>query len=517
MSISKYVKQLRPRQECIVTPTDKIQKVLKEAPELSGSEDNFATELVSFIDDSVGGIDGEVVKDERPNKNTGKKIGVYITLPADKRIPYVQYAKKIIESDPDLEEVTVSDTRRTKDFAFQHKDMNKYVYVNTRPDGKRGGGVTADPNELMTAALCTLSKIPKVETIEDLDALINQVKEITRSGKIIGFTALEVEALEQNYTNLIQAISAAEVIMKRGYKSADKVYLTGKSWDDDVKQFQVTKFGMRDFNASDFIIKKGKNFIGISLKKKESANIPDPTLINKSFSSMIQGKEFDAVRNELDIASGEFYTRVIQVLHRFQKARPKQAVDKDGIPFLSDSMMKDLGPNAKGVNNKNWKKFVQRIPNAIINLQLKKSKSLFKPIADVIIKNSDLFGNQLLQLIFKTDLKELQKVNFDFALVTGVGRYLPTRGPVIEEGEYKDIDTMTTKLNDLFKSGKVQMVLNDKKTQAFERGATSASLAFILKVGSTPICEVQMRYKGNFRAAPNFLAQMTPEFKGLLK
>ena len=35
--------------------------------------------------------------------------------------------------------------------------IDKYVYVNTRPDSKRGGGAKADPNELMTAALCTLT------------------------------------------------------------------------------------------------------------------------------------------------------------------------------------------------------------------------------------------------------------------------------------------------------------------------------------------------------------------------
>ena len=44
------------------------------------------------------------------------------------------------------------------------------------------------------------------------------------------------------------AVSAANSIISAGYGNADKVYLTGQAWDDDVKQFQVTKYGMKDFN-----------------------------------------------------------------------------------------------------------------------------------------------------------------------------------------------------------------------------------------------------------------------------
>ena len=72
-------------------------------------------------------------------------------------------------------------------------------------------------------------------------------------------------------------------------------------------------------------------------------------------------------------------------------------------------------------------------------------------------------------------------------------------------------------LDKLFTSGKVKMVLDPRKTQAFERGATAAQLFFQLIVGNTPISDITLRYKGNFRAAPNFLATPTKEFKNLLK
>jgi len=514
MGITNYVRQVKPRQNKSVNHLEKIQEALDYK---EGQDDaQFAVELVTEIDDKIGSINGEISKDSRTGKTTGKRIGVQIILSDEKRIPFTALANDVISDDDDLEKKSPSTTRARKDFMFRHKDMNKDIYVQTRPDGKRGGGAKADPNELMTASLCTLSSVPEVSTIEELDSIIEQVKKIVKSGKVIGFTSLEVEALEKDYNNLCMAISAADVIIKNFGGSADKVYLTGKAWDKDVKQFQITKYGMKDFNASDFIVKKGNSFLGVSLKKKASTTTADPTLINKGFSTMIQGSNFDKVRDELDIAAGEFYVRLVKTAQILQRRKPKVAVDKDGSPWLDKAMLKELGPKGTGINTTNWKTFVQRIPNELVNYQLKKSRTWFKPLAEVIVKNSDMFGNQLLQLIFKMDLQDLKKLNFDFALVTGIGRQL-VKGPVIEKGEYKGVETMVGALDNLISKGKVQMVLDPRKTQAYEKGATSAQLFFQLKIGGVPISDITMRYKGNFRAAPNFLAIPTKEFKELLK
>jgi len=518
MNLRGIVKQVKnPALENKVTPINKISDFLSEALEFKGGNDEqFAVKLVSEIDDNISSVDGEISKDSRPNKTTGKRIGVQIVMPASKRIAFTTMANEVIAKDTDLELKKPSSTRAKKDFLFKHKDMDRDIYVQTRPDGKLGGGSKADPNELMTAALCTLSSVPEVTTVDELDALIEQVKQIVKSGKIVGFTSLEVEALEKDYGNLCQAISAAGTINKNYGGGADKVYLTGKAWDDDVKKFQITKYGMKDYNASDFIVKRGTGFLGVSLKKKISATTADPTLINKGFSTMIQGQEFDSVRKELDQAAGEFYVRLIRTALIFQRRRPKLSVDKDGNPWLDADMIKELGNKGQGINTGNWQKFVQRIPNDLVNYQLKKSRTWFKPLADVIVKNSNLFGTQLLQLIFKMDLQDLKKMNFDFALVTGIGRQL-VKGPVIENGEYKSVDTMIGALDKLYSSGKVRMVLDPKRTQAYEKGSTAAQLFFQLNVGTTPISDITLRYKGNFRAAPNFLATPTKEFKELLK
>ena len=489
-----------------------------ESLEYDGADEkDFAVDVVADIDKQIGSINGEVSLDQRSGRTNSKKIGVQIILKPNERVKFTTLSNDIIGSDEDLSLESPTSSRATKDFAFKHKDIDRKIYVTTRPDSKRGGGATADPNELMTAALTTMSSIPTVETVEDLDALIVEVKKVIKSGKVIGYTSFEEQALENDYSNLVQAISAAEVIAKKGgWKGVDKVYLTGKAWSDDVKQFQVTKYGMKDFNASDFIMKKGDNYIGISLKKKKSVTTGDPTLINKGFTTLLQGKTFDKVRKELDDASYTFYSGVVKTAQRFQLARPKIAVDKDGNPWIRKDLMDKLGKNAKNLSTSNWQSFVTALPNDLINYQLKKNKSIFKPISDVIEKNADLFADTLIRLILKTELKELQKVNFDFALVTGIGRMLKS-GLVIESGDYQDVDTMTTKVDELFKTGKPSMKLDKNKTQAFDKGSTAAMLHMILSIGSTPVCDVTLRYKGNFTSAPSFLATFSKQFKEALK
>ena len=152
-----------------------------------------------------------------------------------------------------------------------------------------------------------------------------------------------------------------------------------------------------------------------------------------------------------------------------------------------------------------------------INRVLKGKRTLFKVMGQTIIKNGDLIANQLVQLIFKADLKELKKSEFDFTLVTGIGDYGPSKGVVVEKGEYKDIDSVTSVLDDLFSQGKPQMVYTPGEKQAFHAGATAANLKFDLMIGKMAIANITLRYKGDFRSAPNFNATMTPEFKKLYK
>ena len=497
-----------------------LEMMLREAPEFSGTDEaTNALELTGFIDDQISSISGDVQTDPRAKSSNGSKIGIQIILDPNDRIKFTTMAKSIIASDPDLSLRKVSSSRATKDFAFDHEELGKYVYVNTRPNTKRGGGSKADPNELMTAALCTLTTFDKVNTVEEMDALIDQVRKIVPK-KVEGYTELELSSMDNDYENLAKAVSAARAILKEGNGGADKVYLTAKAWHDDVKGFKRTKYGMADFNASDFIIKKGTNYIGISLKKKKSPTTADPTIINNSLFALLRksGVEgSDVVADDLELAAGKFYIKIVRLAQRYQKRFPKKAKDKNGNPYLDKETIKDLGKRGTGINNKNWKTFVQKIPNEFINKQLSSSTAtILKPMADAIVDKADIFADILLEVIIKSSLRELKNVSFDYALVTGIGRYLKS-GIVVDKGDYTSVEVMATKLDELFQTGKPNMKLNSNKTQAFDKGATAAIVHFDLFVGTTKISDLQLRYKGNFQSAPSFQAQLSKDFKEALK
>ena len=276
---------------------------------------------------------------------------------------------------------------------------------------------------------------------------------------------------------------------------------------------------MKDFNSSDYIVKKGNNYIGISLKKKKRLGEADPTLINKSLASMLIAFETDADNKfkssseQLTNKISEFYSLVI--IENIKNFPKKDQADIQAL-LKGNNKKKQLKILIGSGNKRPWKTFVKSLSNEIINKSLKSKSSVFKDMDDIIIKGQRAFANSLVQLIFKADLKDLKEVNFDFALVTGVGRYLKT-GPVIEKGEYKDIDTMTTVLDDLFSNGTPTIERDGNVKQAFEFGATAATLAYVLKIGKVPLVNLELRYKGSFTSSPSFQAKMRPEFKALFK
>ena len=474
----------------------RFQTYLKE--ETAIDENARALELVAEIDNAIGSIPTEIALDDRPAYNSGKKLGISMMMDDAMRTKYASMANAIIEERDDLEPAPVKPARITKDFAFRHKDLEKYVYVNCRPSGKRSAAGD-DPHELMTAGLMLKSSLPIPTTSDEMDVLIDEVKK--NLGNISGYKSGQVEKLGGDYANMAKAVSAAKALHDNGWGGADKVYLTGQAWDDDVKKFQITKYGMQDFNSSDFIIKKGSKYMGVSLKKKIRLSEADPTLINKSFSTLFQGKEFESLMETLDKSAGMFYLRVI--------ARAK----KDGVlDPATEKLMKKTRPSTK-----NWKLFIQQIPNEIINAELKKSRSLFGKMGKIISQNKELIANQLVQLIFKADLKELQSVDFDFSLVTGIGDYGARKGVVVEKAEYKNIDTVSEKIENLASKGGASIDYTPGEVQAFQPGATAAMLKLDLSLGGTVLANIVLRYKGNFRSAPSFTAFMSDEFKAIYR
>ena len=493
MSIRKFVRQVRPVQENKINYVNKVQQLIVE--ELTPSEElQEAIKLVERIDSKILGINGEAeLKDD--NKN---RIQIIQVVPDKDRIKFCSLAREVIQSEEDFELIPITTARSEKDYHFRHKDFSRSIYVILKPSGARGS-VRDDPNELLTGIFSCID-YSNPTTIEELDLLIDLAKE--NVSKSEGHTQGQVDLFDKAYTNACQAISAANGIKKMLGGNAEKVFMTGKKWPSEVEGFKRDSYGMRDFNSSDIILKRGKTYFGVSLKKKQSKTAEDPTVLNKAFDSLLNGDKFTPVKEQLERKKEQFYVTVIQ------------------------NAMKEGKLNKRPVSAKNWKTFLgggkegtkSKLGNDYVNKSLKSTGSLFKDMADIIKKNEKLIGESLINLILKLDLKDLQKNNFMFSLVTGNGRYLPTKGAIIEDADIYDIDTIVEKMDSLGWSDRdIKIEFNNRKLQAFDVGAGSAKLFYVLKVGKMDIVKFEIRYKGNFSSQPQFLGVFTNKFKALLK
>ena len=74
---------------------------------------------------------------------------------------------------------------------------------------------------------------------------------------------------------------------------ATAVYMTGATWPSNVDIFRMKDQSSGfDYNSSDLVVQAGpKKFFGISLKKKPRQESPDPTIINKAFSTFLDGDD----------------------------------------------------------------------------------------------------------------------------------------------------------------------------------------------------------------------------------
>ena len=493
MSLQGYVNQLRPRKESYVNHVDKIKRYISEemTPE---AEVQRAIELVELIDTKVATIDAQTQL-----KETNKNRIVITQVVNDKdRIKFAALAKEIIDDENDFENIVITSARAEKDYHFRHNSVDRSIYVQLKPSGAKGQ-VRDDPNELLSGIFACLN-YNNPTNIEELDILIDLAK--NNISKSQGHTEGQIDLFDKAYTNACQAISAANAMKEMLGGTADQVFMTGVKWPDEVSQFKREAYGMKDFNSSDIILKKGKTYFGISLKKKPSKSAEDPTILNKAFDSILNGPELASIKEELLKKKEEFYIRVI-----------KQA-------------MKDKVLNTKNVNAKNWKTFLgggkkgtkTKLGNDYVNKSLKSTSSHFKDMADIIKSNEKLIAESLVNLVLKLDLKDLQDNNFMFSLITGNGRYGPKIGAVIDDADVYDIQTVFEKMDGLgWSERNLSIEFNNRKIQAFDVGATAAKLFYVVKVGKMDILKIELRYKGSFTAQPQFFAVFTNKFKNLLK
>lgn len=365
-----------------------------------------------------------------------------------------------------------------------------------------------------------------------------------------GFTSLMDENNKELLKDLAGGISAAigvrNYLVSAGETSARRtsptIYMTGNVWPKEVEKFRVSAYGFEDYNSADVIVTADKKtFYGISLKKKRKVGAGEPTLINKAFDSVLNGKQFDNIKDELVKIRINYFANIVI-----------QAVEKENIIRKSDiNNFDQLKKNESGKKelfeskNRDKKKFDRSYidtkghalaPNgyldsntrdpksmrAFVNRKLsEKDNQLWNEFIKVMNNYADLFANSLINIILKIKLfeeleaKELQNYKFDFFLVTGVGD-VTSKGEVqIDKSTVLPLKTTLcglTRLEEKFKNKKYEIVLNSLK-----KGESDAAKIFLqLRRGNINILDLEIRYKGAFTPQPQFQGTLHPDFKKLL-
>ena len=327
-----------------------------------------------------------------------------------------------------------------------------------------------------------------------------------------------------------------------------------------------------------------ENFYGISLKKKPNVKANDPTLINKAFSSAFEISKEDnkEVYENFNRPKTGLIAKLINTRTNYFAGIVKDAVmgngthksksiileqDIKGVDFkklqtpknLSDepsnlmqelfqSKKKDLSRFEKKRAYIDTKGFATKSdgksnpngyfdannsmtdPNSMrtfVNSRLaERPNPLWKEMMKIMDAGADVLGNHLINIVLKTKLykeiqaKDLDGVNFEFALVTGIGNVKENKTEqTVTISKAKTITLKTTlcgldRINSKYKGG-YKVIQDIEATNASQ----AAKVYFKLVKGGSPSIDVlnlELRYKGSFTPQPQFQAGISDNFKKLL-
>ena len=110
---------------------------------------------------------------------------------------------------------------------------------------------------------------------------------------------------------------------------------------------------------------------------------------------------------------------------------------------------------------------------------------------------------------------------FEFYLLTGIGT-LQGEEVVAEKADVKDLPQTIEVLSDLFKRDELKLIrtkgrTGEPKLNAYQKGATAAKNFYTITDADKDILDLEIRYKGEYTANPQFQCIVTPYFKNLFK
>ena len=180
---------------------------------------------------------------------------------------------------------------------------------------------------------------------------------------------------------------------------AKKIFLTGNVWPKEVDKFRMSRFGFDDYNASDFIVKTdAKSYYGVSLKKKKQKKDADPTLINKAYDTVLNGKEFDKIKGEIYKIREKYFAGLVREANK-QGILEIPDIDQldDAELFQAKNRDKNIFDrayiNIKGSKTGGYEN--DKAPDAMrkfVNKELAKNNNeLYSSLIKYMNTNSDIF------------------------------------------------------------------------------------------------------------------------------
>ena len=329
---------------------------------------------------------------------------------------------------------------------------------------------------------------------------------------------------------------------------SEKVFMTGSTWPREVEKFRLKRESDGfDYNSSDLVVKvDSETYYGISLKKKKNVKGADPTLINKAFDTFLQGNDFQKVRDDLAEKRRDYFAKLAK------DAAKNGIIYVPGIENMSNADIWNISfknplknnqlvylINLKGSNTSSapveltevkgklvgsgedslFEEDKQNGLRAFFNKELAKTDNeLFAGFKNVLNDNIDIFANGLIDIVLKTKMqaglraKDVGNYNFEFALVTGYADFTPSaKNPKLNLNAAKVIPqhSILCGLSDLQGNNKPYILEldTDKKEKA-----NAAKVFFNLKKAGVTILILELRYKGDFKAQPQFFATLGDDF-----
>lgn len=400
---------------------------------------------------------------------------------------------------------------------------------------KEGANPLNDNSEYCSAAAMTIpqSKLKKLsdkfnslegKTKEEAFILLDEFISMIKSEKIIdltssvgaGYGALtreqdkdRVKSLKDVAVGIGAALRAMLFAKEHGANTFSKVYIGNpKGKNLNISKFYIETALMKDYNSSDIIFQSGDKHFGISIKKQEKMNAKPPTVSNNKLDGFIIskiGKKINIKMNEIfkeefDVTWGSFFDS-------FKSDLKKIGVVVDADPMNTHKNLIAAKRSAKRNKDGKTLELYKKIESESNEWQ-KKNPSMLVKIARIINENKVYYIESLIEALFRTQLKNLEKEKFYFSIIQGVGNFVVDKNDVVTKAisdskiiTFQDIQDIVGDMNDISNYD----LSFDQKT--FLEGSlygdsdvvlNAAKIKFKLvsKNLKKPICDIEFRWKG---------------------